>query len=182
MGSSSFQFRRRRLNWWWAKAGWRRGPPRGWSRKGSRETGKTRGPGVGCGFGPRAASHLCIYLSECMPQDNERKALARGLASRNRWKRRVPPRALLLETRPAVGASAECRPRGCALSTLLSLNLTRNPRCGARYAQRPSQATAAPLRGSRDRPTASRLGLLPEERVSGLRAAPRVSRGRRAHP
>lgn len=96
---------------------------------------------MGCRFAPRlhhslAPSHLSISLPACVPRDNERKALAQGQASGNRWSTRASAMALVLETCPAVGASSVCQARRCALCTLTSLNLTPSPRSRVRYSQR----------------------------------------------
>lgn len=114
---------------------------RGVGRKG--ESGDRRRGilSVGCRFAPRlhhslAPSHLSISLPACVPRDNERKALAQGQASGNRWSTRASAMALVLETCPAVGASSVCQARRCALCTLTSLNLTPSPRSRVRYSQR----------------------------------------------
>lgn len=107
----------------WAKAGWRRRPPRGWGgeERGAGRQGRRGVPGVGCACEPRlhhslAPSHFCISPSACEAGDKDPRAPAQGLAFGNHWITRATPAPLpgplrVLETRAAVGAPTECRAR-----------------------------------------------------------------------
>lgn len=82
-------------------------------RQGRREV-----PSVECRFEPQlhhslAGESLMHFLVRVHDRRyrNERKTLAQGLASGNRWITRAPAMALVLETRPAVGAFIVCGAR-----------------------------------------------------------------------
>lgn len=86
-------------------------------REGRGSGAKTQAPGCGVQVWARlhhslAASHSGTSSSACMPRDNERKALAQGLASGSRWITRAPALAVGTGDAPSVAVSIVCRALG----------------------------------------------------------------------